>query len=446
MFKARRLTMAPFQVERFDAVAPALEAVAGGRRPDPQKFWFECVKGTSKTSDVALMLIWLAVFSPRALRIQVGAGSFDQAGEVKKAIVEWTRALPQIESAVTVHNWRAYNPTTGTEIEICPADEDTKHGGRPDVLVLDELTHVSNWPFVETMADNASKNPNCLTIIATNAGWVDTPAYFWRELARTSPRWRFLQVTEPAPWVDPAEMEEARRRSSKGRYLRLWKGVWNTGGDGDAISEDDLQAAIVQSGPHPCRLDSFTFYFGGLDVGVTRDGTGFSVVAVNHHFKRLSLAYANRWLPREFSQGRVQFDTVEADIRRAHDRFRLDALIYDIAHALQLAENMARAGIRCISWPPSTANRERMAMSLLQVFRERQIAIYPDQRILDDLRGLSVIEKPTGYALNAKRRAGIGHADLGIAFCNSLPIALQAIEEQRMADQFDTSFEEQIIV
>jgi hypothetical protein len=85
------------------------------------------------------------------------------------------------------------------------------HGARPDVLVIDEVSHAKSWPFVETLTDNALKMPAGIVICGTNAGLTTSPAYKMREVARQSPLWCFSSYTEPAPWLNAAEIAERRR-------------------------------------------------------------------------------------------------------------------------------------------------------------------------------------------------------------------------------------------
>ena len=115
--------------------------------------------------------------------------------------------------------------------------------------------------------DNATKVPSGLVVVATNAGYVGTWQYKWRELARESPRWCFNVIAKPSPWLDEAEIEEARKRNSASRFNRLWYGVWASG-QGDAIDPDDVNAAVNSNLSPMSGYEEGYEFIAGLDLGI----------------------------------------------------------------------------------------------------------------------------------------------------------------------------------
>ena len=97
---------ADFQVERFKALAPSLQAVAVGQAPPIGRFWWECTKGGSKDSDAAVAILWELVFANRPLLCQVGAADRDQAAELRKAAKDIIRLNPWVGGAITVELWQ----------------------------------------------------------------------------------------------------------------------------------------------------------------------------------------------------------------------------------------------------------------------------------------------------------------------------------------------------
>jgi hypothetical protein len=238
----------PFQQARFADLDPALIAVASGGQPQCGRHWWEATKGASKDSDLALMILWLLAFTKRPLSVQVGAADQDQADELRKAaksilgVNEWLAGVLNVQTTSIVCK------RTDSTCEIVAADVAGSHGARPDVLILNELTHIEKQEFAENLADNASKVPWGVVIIATNAGVIDSWQWKWRELARTSDRWTFHKFDQPAPWLDPNEIEEARKRNSVSRFARLWLGQWVSNA-GDALDDADIEAALTLTGP-----------------------------------------------------------------------------------------------------------------------------------------------------------------------------------------------------
>ena len=199
--------------------------------------------------------------------VKFGAADQDQADELRKAAKSILRLNSWLAERVTVQNWKLICEATQCEAMIIAADTAGSHGSRPDVLILNELSHVTKDEFAANLLDNASKVPNGLVIIATNAGFVGTQGRIKRrELARTSPRWSFHQFAEPAPWLDPAEIEEARQRNTLTRFMRLFHGVWSSGGD--ALEDADIEAAIDKSLSTITSTQPGVAFAAGLDLGI----------------------------------------------------------------------------------------------------------------------------------------------------------------------------------
>ena len=166
--------MADFQRVDFQAIAPSLLALTRGEKPPIGRFWIERTKGSSKDTDLACCLLWLLAFSPRPLRVQIGAYDSQQAGEVRlivKAILRLDGPLNRLlREVIEVQRSLIVNTRTESTAEILTTDSKGTHGSRPDVVLIDELSHVGSQEFAETLADNLDKMPNGLILIATNAG------------------------------------------------------------------------------------------------------------------------------------------------------------------------------------------------------------------------------------------------------------------------------------
>jgi hypothetical protein len=413
---------ADFQREEFTALAPALLAVANGTKPPIGRYWWERTKGASKDSDLACCLLWLLGFTRKPLSCQVGAADQDQAGELKKAAADVLRLNPWLAQRVAVQNWRLVCSATNAVCDIVAADVAGSHGARPDVLIVNELSHITREEFASNLLDNAAKVPHGLVVIATNAGFIDSWQARWREIARTSDRWHYHEWAQPAPWLDEEEIAEAKQRNSLSRYLRLFWGRWATG-SGDAIDSEDLEAAITMDGPmlkHPPEIENWTFV-AGMDLGVKRDASALIVLGARYGSPRIRLAHCESWTP---GSGRnVDLESVYLAVLRAHRIFRF-SLWFDPSQALHMAQRLQRRNVVCNEQPFIGQNCDRMASSLLQVFRARTIDLYNDPALLRDLGRLNIVEKSFGYKLEASRDAD-GHADRGIALAICLPHAVE---------------------
>jgi hypothetical protein len=401
--------IADFQRVDFATLDQAFVTLATGAKPPIGRLWLERTKGASKDTDLAVMLLWLLAFSPRSLTCQVGAADADQADELRKAAKLILRLNAWLADAVQIQAWTILNPRTDSRCEIIAADVAGSHGARPDLLILNELSHVTKEEFAKNLLDNASKVPRGIVVIATNAGFDPSWQFDLREIVRSSERWYFSAYCEPAPWVDPAEIEEAERRNSGNRFLRLWKGQWVPEA-GDALSLADLSAAVTLSGATLVREDGFN-YFAGLDIGVKRDHTSLVLAGLNYLTRRLKLFQVKDWAPG--MSRKVNLGEVHEEVERVCREF--GALLYiDPSQAELLGQSLSGKGVRVemVSFVGNTLNE--MASNLVELFTDRTIDLYPCQALLDDLRRLQLKETPSGWRL-VPARTSTGHGDRATA-------------------------------
>ncbi|MEQ8790250.1 MAG: terminase large subunit [Pirellulaceae bacterium] len=456
--------MADFQRERFALVNPSLVAVTKHEPPPVPRVWDERTKGASKDTDAAVNLLWLLAFSRRPLRIQVGAYDQSQADEVRlitKGIVRTTGPLNNfLAQVIDVQSDKIVNKRTDSTCEILTSDKLGSHGSRPDVVLLDELTHQKDKAFAETLLDNLDKMPCGLAIIATNAGHDPSWQLDWKRTFAASDRWRILEYNQPAPWITASALAESAKRNSAGRYARLWKGQW-VSDTGDALDASDIDNCFTRSGPMLGDEPGYVFA-GGLDIGLKKHATGFVVVGKhigwseekpkpprvlsdlqralieNGHAEepidepeyawhepthRLRLAHLKAWKPTPGK--RVSLEAVRVEILRAQERFNLAGISLDPHQGEHLAELLQRDGVPIIPTPQTPNSLQEQATTLVEAFQQRTIELYPDDDLAADLKTLRIQDKGTKVRLLSPEKktddgAGTAHGDLASALSFAL--------------------------
>ncbi|MCP4788460.1 MAG: hypothetical protein GY878_33550 [Fuerstiella sp.] len=301
----RAFVMADFQEAWFRVIAPTLIAISKGVKPDIGRFWSERTKGGSKDSDIACVLLWLLAFSKQSLDCQGGASDRDQANELRKAAVDILNLNPWLKDRITVLNHSLVCRATRCECTIVASDVAGSHGARPDIVVMNELSHVTKEDFAANLLDNATKRPNGAVIVATNAGTTGSWQEQWRNVAEQSDRWNFHVMDEPAPWLSQEEIDEAERRNSRSRFNRLFHGVWGSG-SGDALDQADIDAAVHRDLHPQRRMQKGWFYYAGMDLGIKHDHSAIAVVgapAFVHASVLFLAATGNRRVMRGLEKG-----------------------------------------------------------------------------------------------------------------------------------------------
>ncbi|MBE3118287.1 MAG: hypothetical protein IMZ50_05960, partial [Candidatus Atribacteria bacterium] len=414
---------ADFQEGFFRSVAPSVLAVARGKRPALRGAWTERTKGASKDSDVGCLLLWLLVFARQPLLIEVGADKLDQAAETLLAMKDVRRLNPWLREFIRLQRSSIFCDQRETTCNFLTSDESGGHGSRPSVTVCNELSHVGSEAFMATMLDNASKVPNNFAIIATNAGFLRTWQWKWREQFRESERWFFHKVSEQAPWLDPVEIAEAKRRNSHARFERLWCGEWSAG-EGDALDSADVEACCYDELPFKPEQLAETWppwvFTGWLDLGVKHDHSAWVVLGVQPGSGLTWVVECRSFAP---IGGRVDLGLVREFVLESYARWALDSVGYDPTQAELMAQDLEKSG--CLMRPVNFGGKimDLRANTLLSAFTRRVVRIPRDDGLIRDLHRLIIVEKRYGYKLEAVRDE-MGHADRAIALSMGLPLAV----------------------
>ncbi len=422
--------MAPFQREFLSAIAPCLLAVARREIPPMRGAWLEAVKGAGKDSLCALSLLWLLAFSPRPITAQIAADDLGQAGEVKKSLGEWLQANPWLGQRIEIFDRKIVNATTGSQADVLTSsrtsDAGGSHGSRPDLLILNEVSHIENETFAQTLLDNFTKMPNAFAILASNAGHLETFAWKLREMYREDPRWLFIKVTETPPWQSPADIDEAEKRNPPARFQRLYRGIWSTPG-GDALPGEQIKMAVVHDCPVFGRTDTATWQICGIGCDLAAGGKHHAAVVVVVGSYRTGKLRVARILdfPPPASVG-----LVKSAIERLGNAFRTRALFIDPFGASLLAEELSIAGwdVQCNSQHQTV--QAAQAAALLQAFGDEVIELGrndgADELLLHDLQNCRLVEKSYGCRVEFATDE-FGHGDRGSALLEVLPSMLRVL-------------------
>lgn len=424
--------VADFQLKCFEDIAPALHKVRDGEMPHIKRWWIERTKKASKDADLAVIILWLVCFPRRPFYMQVGAANMVQAAIVKERIVHLLYHNPWLNEHVEVVQKMVRSKklmpdgSPMAHLDIMSSDISGAHGGTPDVLIVNELSHVNKWEFVENLMDNADGVDQGLQIIATNAGYKGSPAEKWRQHAIAHPEhWCVHVLDRPAPWHSAETIKEARQRNPESRFKRLWKGIW-TSGKGDALSEEDIDSAFDLLEPHAKPLDGW-LYLLGLDLGIKHDHAGLVVLGVNVEAKRIETAFWKAYSPHPDTR-EVDLRQVREDVRHYGRFFKAVCCHYDPHQAALMAQDL-RADITMREMIFSSGkNLTLMAQCLITAFESKVIHCYDDSdgRLRGDLSKINIVDKTYGYKIEAVRDE-YGHADVAVALSITLPSAVQML-------------------
>jgi len=422
----------PFQIETFKSLAPSLHAVRDGTMPPCRRFWIERTKKAGKDSDLAICLLWLMAYSTRPVKGQVCASHSKQARIIEDRAIEILRYNPWLNDRVEIVQSLIRNKQIPREIWVRIEATDSTggaHGQTPDILILNELVHVSRWKAMEDHMNNADGVPQGIVIVSTNAGIRGTKAYLWREEALANKqRWKSHIWNTKAPWLSDEDVEAARLRDPVGsEWTRLWKGEW-IDGTGNAIDSKSIDRCFDNELQPLVGPEKKWIYIAGLDLGITHDHSGLVVLGVNIQEQKIRLAWMRGWAPSKVT-GEVDLTEVEETCYNIHRTFGLTWLGYDPYEARLLAQRLTKKGVPMAEMSFSPKNLTAMAQSFVQVMEAGKLECYDDTdgRLRRDFGKFNIVHKPpSGYKLESVSDE-YGHADVGTALVICLPYAVQLL-------------------
>lgn len=432
--------MADFQRETFEDLAPSLNQLREGKMPDCRRFWIERTKKAGKDSDLAVILLWLLAFPVRPFYGQVGAADREQAAIVKERMTHLLFWNPWLSDYVELignelRSVKKHGKTSLAKFDIESSDVAGAHGGTPDLLVINELSHITKWEFAENLMDNADGVAQGMIIIATNAGFKGTGPEVWRNNAITSDHWSMHVLSRAAPWHSKATLADAKRRNTKSRYRRLWKGTW-VSGKGDALDEDVVDRCFRLGGPTLEREPGY-IYLGGLDLGISHDHSALAIVGVNVNERKVKLVYWKAWDPSDTEQGKVDLIDVEQTCLTLCLHYQA-MLLYDPHQAELMSQRLGmKIAVKEMTFS-SPKNLNNMASAFIDLCESQILEVYDDEegRLRRDFGKFNIVEKAYGYRLEAVRDE-FGHADVGTALVIALPAAVEILDHGSVLMQTD---------
>src|SRR3990172_11865242 len=127
VFQGTGRPLTAYQQEFVESLAPSLLALKAKAVAPVRRWWVEQTKGSGKDTILAAVVLWAVAFIPWPVFGQVGAVDQGQADELRKALLDFTRAFGWVSQLVTVHATKITNGRTDTTVEIVAADRPGSH-------------------------------------------------------------------------------------------------------------------------------------------------------------------------------------------------------------------------------------------------------------------------------------------------------------------------------
>lgn len=460
----------PWQESDFAATDNAWLRLGGYDAPDsPRRVWIERPRGHSKTSDLALQALWALYHGKRCLRGLAAAADQDQARLLLDACNrlvmanDWLGKTLTGKQAIEVQRDRIINHATGSVLNVISSDVGSSFGALVDWIVVDELTHHTDNKGEQlwgSLFSTAAKKRDCLLLVITNAGSLETWQGRLREAVRNDPAWCFRRLEGPqASWLTASQLDEQKRLLPGPVYARLWLNEWQSG-SGSLFDRDDIAAITTLNGPCLERRDGWQL-FAGLDLGITKDASCLVVCGFHKGFSReipserpvihnstirvladlgmvdtparpveyfrelgtgrLEVCYIELWKP---STGhRVDISAIESRIIALHKRLGF-RLAIDQWQAELLSQRLRQAGVPVKAVAATPSILQEQASLIQDAIKERTLSMYPHEELATDIVRLKLEDRGHSYRLTSPRvgesAGGTRHGDSASALMLAL--------------------------
>ena len=352
--------MAPVQRQDFTAMDPALAWTAGAKRvvegklenypiPDIIRFYIQRSRGYSKTSDLAMSVLWLLAFANKPLDGIVVADDKEQAalliGQAAK-ICEYNPWLFAYVDISDTHN-KIINRANRASIKSMSRDRNSSFGITPDFIICDEWTHWGNEQFWISIFSSFAKKER-LFIVSCNAG--EGQDWKWNSMKQfeKSPMWYFSAPDGYAPWYTPANIAEQQAALPWTDFTRLWLNRWQEDGS-QFLSKHTIEGCIdpaleKRGGPE----DDVTTYIISFDYGEVKDRAVGVVAHWNYDFDaevdEVLIDRMDVFDPLLSPQGSIQLKDVQDWIVGMYERFsagnRNVYIVIDRYQMLQILQHL----------------------------------------------------------------------------------------------------------
>jgi hypothetical protein len=374
-------------VQRGNAVA-----VLTAGPDDPRLFWHELPKGHSKSTDAGcLSAVWLLEQAPALAEGYVVSSDEDQSNRLldrARGVIRRTG----LEAILRVEAKRISNVRTGARVVALAADVSSSEGLLSPWYVVDELprwkTSQSARDMWTSVFSGAPKVQGARLLVLGHAGDPAHWSYRIREQARTSPRWRFLRVDGPTPWLEPGDLEEQRALLLPSQYAQRFLNLWTAGED--RLADRDDVASCVGDHNVLARRPGFRCVT-GLDVGLTNDRC---VATVAHRDgNRVVVDRQQVWAGTKAAP--VNLTVVEEWLRQAHRDYG-GPVVADPYQAVHLAQRLRAGAIRVEEFAFSSQSVGRLAVTLFRLIKDRQLLLPADDALVDELVNARLRETSPG--------------------------------------------------
>lgn len=193
-------------------------------RPAIRKFYSQRSRGYSKTSDIALDLIWMLIFATYKMDGLIVAEDLEQAQLVLTQASKILDVNPWLLAYVEVQKKALISKTNGSVFKCLSSDIGSSYGLTPDLVVADEWSAWSSSTWWDSIFSSFAKKDKML-IVGCNALATGSWQIEKREAFKKEPDWYCSIPVGYAPWYNEDTIQSQRVGIDYAEFQRLWMNI-----------------------------------------------------------------------------------------------------------------------------------------------------------------------------------------------------------------------------
>jgi len=359
----------PWQWEDVKVFQSVFAHLWGDHTSPWRNVWLTRPRGHDKTSSIARLVTWAILFerpnTPR-FNIYISAVDKDQANLLLDSLEEFARInFPKLVKVKA----KGVAESFGGRVVVLSSDASSSYGLRANVLVLDELTHwvtPKSKRFFDALWSGKSKVRDCVCIVLTNSGYINTWQHELLKSLETSKDWYvYNKPGRLAKWHgNVGDVEMGLTDSEKRRLL------YNEWVENESVNLYELFVSLVCSPeqvPQPSECDRVII---GVDYASTFDVTAICELFIKDGVCYVKNIHAGHWDPIEledliFSLWKTYVSVSPVEL--VFDRYQMEYIHY----------KLSRNGVPSVLVRPTSDYNKKALSNLLSLMRSRRLW-FPD--------------------------------------------------------------------
>lgn len=411
-----------------------------GRLPYDTVAWCESAK-SGKSAIAGLVSEYTALHGEPNSAILMASNKQDQAASLMyKSLTDSIEYNPYLRVTPGRYEVTFRN---GCTVRAIPSNSRGEAGARFSLAIFDEL-----WAYIHQDAERLwaefKTDPTRLNSLRFAIGYAgySGEGELWEGLLNTGlagqPVEELANIVnddgEPAcwangrtfvfwshvcrqPWQTPEWIAQQEKDLRPAEFLRMIR-TFFTEGVGNFCEPEAWQACISAS-HQPLLPGDKRPIFVGMDLATSAGGDDCALIGVYPDNGLVKVAFHKVWKGKERKARLKLKDTVYPYLLSIQADYSIQGVWFDPFQALALAEDLRKAGIRCIEVPQTHTSRAPKDTALLEAVNNRQLCLYSHSDF-ENLSSKAHAKELGNGLIFLKKASGRSKIDLLVALSNVL--------------------------